>query len=82
MTDQEGERSLRYQIQRLGEKMGHIVGVVADSDVVGEDGHLEGDVVDDVHEEGFQGDTKKNPVFQGRKRTTMGCEVVTSEPRQ
>ena len=81
MTDQGGERSLRHQIQRLGEKMDHVVGVVADSDVVGEDGHLEGDVVDDVHEEGFQGDTK-NPVFQGRKRTTMGCEVVTSEPRQ
>ena len=58
MTDQEGERSLRHQIQRLGEKMDHVVGVVADSDVVGEDGHLEGDVVDDVHEEGFQGDTK------------------------
>ena len=59
MTDQEGERSLRHQIQRLGEKMDHVVGVVADSDVVGEDGHLEEDVVDDVHEKGFQEDTKK-----------------------
>ena len=58
MTDQGGERPLRHQIQRLGEKMDHVVEVVADSDVVGEDGHLEGDVVDDVHEEGFQGDTK------------------------
>ena len=59
MTDQEGERSLRHQIQRLGEKMDHVVGVVADSDVVGEDGHLEGDVVDDVHEKGCQEDTEK-----------------------
>ena len=74
MTDQEGERSLRHPIQRLGEKMDHEVGVVADSDVVGEDGHLEGDVVDDVHEKGFQGDTKKtkNPGFPREKTDNNG----------
>ena len=53
VADQEGDRPLRHQTQRLCEKMDHVVEVVADSDVVGEDGHLEGDVVDDVHEEGF-----------------------------
>ena len=75
MTDQEGERSLRHQIQRLGEKMDHEVGVVADSDVVGEDGHLEGDVVDDVHEKGFQEDTKKKkrkPGFPREKTNNNG----------
>ena len=71
MTDQEGERSLRHQIQRLDEKMDQEVGVVADSDVVGEDGHLEGDVVDDVHEEGFHGDTKE-PGFPREKTNNKG----------
>ena len=70
VADQEGDRPLRHQTQRLCEKMDHVVEVVADSDVVGEDGHLEGDVVDDVHEEGFQGDTK--PGFPREKTDNNG----------